>query len=333
MMIGEKSMKRSLPMRAALVLMLAAGTLFAPPLQAQSSKVEDAREPAPFDAAHAPAGSTVRFLVFGDWGTGGRTQRRVADGMAAVFARAGADAVLSTGDNFYPTGVKSVDDPQWTSKFETMYDAKALPVPFHAVLGNHDCQGDIQAQIRYTGTRLDDGSVTRWRMPDRMWSERFVTADGAVSTRVIGIDTQIITGRDNDARTAQLRWLDSALSAATEQWIIVVGHHPVYSNGSHGNTLGMIRHVKPLLEKHKVALYLAGHDHDLQVLEPVAGVHYVISGGGGGSRTVRWAANTRYAATNLGFAWLATGAKEMVVRMHEADGTVRWSFSIPASGR
>lgn len=326
-------MKRSMPVRPGLLLMLVTGMLLATPLRAQNSKVEDAREPAPFDAAHVPAGSAVRLLVIGDWGTGGRTQRTVADAMAAVFARAGADAVLSTGDNFYPTGVTSIDDPQWTSKFEAMYDAGALPVPFHAVLGNHDCQGSIEAQIGYTGRTLADGSVTRWRMPDRMWSERFTTADGAVSTRVIGIDTQIITGRDNDARATHLRWLDSALAAATEQWLVVVGHHPIYSNGNHGNTLGMIRHVKPLLEKHKVALYLAGHDHDLQVLEPVEGVHYVVSGGGGGSRTVRWAANTRYAATNLGFAWLAAGAQEMVVRMHDAEGSVGWAFSIPAPRR
>lgn len=326
-------MKRSMPVRPGLLLMLVTGMLLATPLRAQNSKVEDAREPAPFDAAHVPAGSAVRFLVFGDWGTGGRTQRTVADAMAAVFARAGADAVLSTGDNFYPTGVTSVDDPQWTSKFETMYGATALPVPFHAVLGNHDCQGSIDAQITYTGRKLPDGTVTRWRMPDRMWSERFVTTDGAVSTRVIGIDTQILTGRDNDARSAHLRWLDSTLAAATEQWLIVVGHHPIYSNGNHGNTLGMIRHVKPLLEKHKVALYLAGHDHDLQVLAPVEGVHYVVSGGGGGSRTVRWAENTRYAATNLGFTWLAAGAREMVVRMHDAEGTVRWAFSIAADRR
>ncbi len=314
-------------MAAALMLWLS------PTAQTQSSKVEDARQPASFDAAHAPVGSSVRFLVFGDWGTGGRTQRKVAEGMAAVFAKAGADAVLSTGDNFYPSGVASIEDSQWKSKFEDMYPASTLPVPFHTVLGNHDYQGNPDAQIRYSRRKLDNGTVTRWRMPARMWSERFASTDGTVSTRVIGIDTQIITGRDNDARSAHLRWLDSALAAARESWIIVVGHHPVYSNGSHGNTLGLIRHVKPLLEKHKVAVYLSGHDHDLQVLEPVEGVHYIVSGGGGGSRSVRWAANTRYAATNLGFTWLAAGTKELVVRMHDAEGEVRWAFSIPAAGR
>lgn len=297
-------------------------------LQAQGSKVEDAREPAPFDADYRPAGPLVRFIVYGDWGTGNRSQQRVADGMGTCRARDGADAVLGTGDNFYPAGVTSTTDAQWRAKFEEMYPVSSLPVPFFQTLGNHDYGGDPDAEVRYTGSRTDHGT-TRWHLPARYWSERFEAMGGHVSVRVVGLDTQILTGTDAAARNRELAWLDSTLAAATETWIIVTGHHPVYSNGRHGITIGMQRHVQPILEKRGVALYLAGHDHDLQVLESVRGVSYVVSGGGGGSRSVRWTENTRFAATNLGFVWLAAGEKEMVVHILDADGTVRWGYTIP----
>ncbi|HBB75469.1 MAG TPA: hypothetical protein DC048_13595, partial [Planctomycetaceae bacterium] len=57
------------------------------------------------------------------------------------------------------------------------------------------------------------------------------------------------------------------LAGPRGRFTMVVGHHPVYSNGKHGDTEYLIRDWAPLLERHKVHVYLAGHDHDLQHLE------------------------------------------------------------------
>ena len=94
---------------------------------------------------------------------------------AAVAERANReryDFMLTVGDNFYPAGVFSTDDPQWTSAWEDVYDDPALDVPVYAILGNHDHSGFPLEQLKYA--RRND----RWTMPDLYysWSERL--ADG-----------------------------------------------------------------------------------------------------------------------------------------------------------
>ena len=56
---------------------------------------------------------------------------------------------------------------------------------------------------------------------------------------------------------------------STADWIIVIGHHPVYSSGSHGSegsTQTMYDHIRSEMVKHKVALYVCGHDHMMEHL-------------------------------------------------------------------
>ena len=53
------------------------------------------------------------------------------------------DAIILPGDNIYPCGVKSVDDPRW-SVLQPLID---LGLPLFPVLGNHDYCGSPDAQI------------------------------------------------------------------------------------------------------------------------------------------------------------------------------------------
>lgn len=48
-------------------------------------------------------------------------------------------------------------------------------------------------------------------------------------------------------------------------YIFVSGHYPIYSVSSHGPTECLINRLDPLLRKHRVSAYIAGHDHTLQV--------------------------------------------------------------------
>ena len=50
-------------------------------------------------------------------------------------------------------------------------------------------------------------------------------------------------------------------------YLIVAGHHPVFSAGVHGNTKYLESNLKPLLEENNVSVYLSGHDHNSQVNE------------------------------------------------------------------
>ena len=81
----------------------------------------------------------------------------------------------------------------------------------------------------------------------------------------------------------QLAWLTAELEKPrTTPFLVVMGHHPIFSNGPHGDHKVLVRDWEPLLRKHKVHMYLAGHDHDMQHLEfeghPTS---FVLSGGGG----------------------------------------------------
>jgi len=81
----------------------------------------------------------------------------------------------------------------------------------------------------------------------------------------------------------QLTWLEAELSKPLNTpFLVVMGHHPIYSDGPHGDHAILIRDWEPLLRKHNVHLYLAGHDHDLQHLEFASHpTSFFLSGGGG----------------------------------------------------
>src|SRR5262245_60508039 len=92
------------------------------------------------------AGISVRFITFGDMGTGDRNQYALANQMAAWQAEYHFDIALMLGDNIYPDG----NPAHIPTKFEKPY-AELLQrgVKFYAVLGNHDVQTGRQAQIHY----------------------------------------------------------------------------------------------------------------------------------------------------------------------------------------
>jgi acid phosphatase len=265
--------------------------------------------------AWAGAERLRRYAVIGDWGTGGSLQRTVAKGMDRVAQRLPLDAVWSTGDNIYPNGVTSADDPQWSTKFERIYDLPALrSVPWYAVLGNHDHRQSIQAQID-RGTR-----DPRWHMPAR-WFSHEEQVDEVTKICVVGLDTQPLLQGD-PVMHQQLAWAEETLRSSTAQWKVVVGHHPIRSYGHYGDQSFMLRHVKPLLDAHKVNIYACGHDHDLQVIKhPDDGFVCAVSGGGGGSRPTTRGEHSRYAASNGGFMTFTARSASLTVDVYDANGT------------
>ena len=49
-------------------------------------------------------------------------------------------------------------------------------------------------------------------------------------------------------------------------WNIVFGHHPVYSQGGHGDTDLVQQFIWNVLFEQEVDFYLSGHDHHLNAL-------------------------------------------------------------------
>ena len=284
----------------------------------------------PFESAddaleHLPAADeALSFVALGDWGDyGSEIQRDVADRMSVVAERVGARFVVTTGDNFYDDGVDGVDDVLWRVTFENVYTHSALHVPWYPVLGNHDYGGDVRAQIDYT-TRSD-----RWTMPARYYTVVHAV-DDTTALRLVMLDTPALVAPDAAARDAaqhQLAWLDSTLDASTARWEVVVGHHPIYSAGEHGDDAYLQEKLAPVLVRHGVAAYLSGHDHNLQHLRG-GGLDQFVSGAGAKVRLTRPHPLARFAVARPGFLVAAATPRQLRLQFVDHEGTVLYGTAI-----
>jgi hypothetical protein len=201
-------------------------------------------------------------------------------------------------------------DPRWDDEVVRLYGP--LRIPFFPSLGNHDwiLTDSPAAEIAYSARS------TLWRLP----AVRYTFVAGPA--QFFALDTDLIT-------RAQLDWLDQELGRSTARWKIVYGHHPIHSDGMHGDEPIMRDAVLPLL-RGRAQLYVCGHEHDLQHLVPDGGVHFVIAGGGGATpRLVNPGPRSLFAASRNGFAVIEASADTLAVTLVGDDLQVLHHFSLP----
>lgn len=274
----------------------------------------------------------VPFLAFGDWGRNGqKDQLDVAHQMALASSAIGARFVISVGDNFYDYGVSTTEDPQWQSSFEKVYADSSLLIPWHVVQGNHDYRGNCQAQIDYSA------KSPRWKMPARYFSRTEKLPDGSDALFLFTDTSPFVTSyaknplmeaeiRSQDT-AKQLAWIDRTLGESRAPWKIVIGHHPIYSGGEHGDTPELVDRLLPVLRKHKVPIYLNGHDHDLQHL--VAGdLNMFCTGAGSTVRPTKRIASSVFAKSQPGFVAISLKPEAMDLRMISGEGLVVYSTCV-----
>jgi acid phosphatase len=268
---------------------------------------------------------SLNFLVISDWGREGiddtdkKTpgQLKVAKQFGTTAKRINASFVVTCGDNFHGKGVSSSTDILWQENFEKVYAAKSLMIPWYITLGNHDYEGNVEAELEFAKTSK------RWIEPARYFS---FTKKLRNSTRVLFVilDSsplieEYMNQKDdghhvNGQRTAlQVRWCDSVLSSSSASWKLVFFHHPAYSASSkHGSTPEIQRAFVPLFEKYHVNACFSGHDHDLQHSRPDnATVEYFGCGGGSETRPAGQAAFTKYSNASLGFGVVSISQRTM----------------------
>ncbi|HEX5399900.1 MAG TPA: tartrate-resistant acid phosphatase type 5 family protein [Verrucomicrobiae bacterium] len=276
----------------------------------------------------------LNFLVIGDWGRNGEPdQTAVATQMGVAAQAVNAKFIISVGDNFYEDGVFSTADLQWRYSFEEVYTAPSLQVPWWVVLGNHDYHGNCDAQIEYSKISK------RWNMPARYFV-RTERIDAGTAADFFYLDTtpmakleggeMIFSGNVKSQDVdKQVAWFESALKASTAPWKIVIGHHPIYTGGQHGNTPYLVEHILPLLETYQVQAYFNGHDHDLQHLQAGA-VNLFCSGGGSRPRAnIVDTPRTKFGQGCSGFAAAALQPDQMDVRLVDGRGKTLYTFAVP----
>lgn len=229
-------------------------------------------------------------------------------------AAEGCDFGLLLGDNFYEAGVTSTEDPQWQSKFEDVY---ALQVPFYAILGNHDYDGNEGAEVDYSALQ------GRWKMPAPNYQIAFPADSNPPLLEIFVVDSNQVSANSAAA-------LAAALASSRAIWKIAAMHHPLYSDGPHpDNELGQNPLLIPALCP-AVDLVLSGHDHFFAHLdEPADGCRFqqIIAGTGGRSlHSIADDPRSVYAEASHGFVWIEASPDGLLLEFRRADGSLAYRF-------
>lgn len=259
------------------------------------------------EARSEVSGGDVSFLVLGDWGRRSEyNQSNVAQAMAKKAAASSIrpSFVISTGDNFYESGLTSPHDEDFELSFSKVYTMPELQIPFYAVLGNHDygewwypnstaaedaargpppvedCpeQDEKNQECYYSPLHQLD---IRLKKRDARWNcaRSYMLGIDDNKIDIFFIDTSpILYTKYYDAPWATNRggiqeqdWLEQVaelevnLAKSTAAWKFVVGHHPIHSNHMKTRQFEeMVDVIEPLILKYNVSAYFCGHDHNLQ---------------------------------------------------------------------
>lgn len=292
----------------------------------------------------------AHLLMLGDYGeelNPPTHQQAVADGMKAFVTRhqVETDALLMLGDNLYGDLPGGANDPRWQTQFEDMYPASTFNCSAYAVPGNHDYElrpaSKYLAELAYA-----QKGTSRWKMPARHYTFMFPKTQPVM--KVIALDSNMpftdgatthgtFYAMTEQQRMEQLTWLQTELAAPrTVPFLAVMAHHPIYSDGPHGDHSILTRDWDPLFRQYKVDIYMAGHDHDMQHLEfsghPTS---FVMSGGGGAPLyNLRTPPNDRgpYAQKVYGFSHMRVTDKQFTFRHLDTNGNLLHKFTKTADG-
>lgn len=263
----------------------------------------------------------LEVIAIGDAGRGNAGQKNTALAMNNYAENIPIDFVLYLGDNAYSSGFSSVYDEKWKTRFENIYNYPALDIPFYALLGNHDYVGNVEAELQYSA-QFD----TKFTLPSRYYSFKRMLPD-STEIHFIILDTVILLNESTES-DIELQWFENELSSSNADWKVVLGHYPLYSNGMHGNRNNLINIIEKDLIKYNTDLYIAGHDHNLELLKNETGPYYIVSGSGALLRDFYPGPNTIYGTKSLGMAVLRFSSDEIIIMFLLADNTIDYSFKI-----
>jgi 3',5'-cyclic AMP phosphodiesterase CpdA len=210
----------------------------------------------------------ARIAVIGDSGTGSSAQMAVAGLLAS--APLDADLLLHTGDVVYRRGAPCF----YEERFFDPYAPVLADRPMYAAFGNHDrYASDGEMFDAVFGPPLNGPGPG-----DRSYAFAY----GPVAVTVI--DTELLEEGSVDEIARLRAWLGATLSNVDRPWSIAVMHRPAFSTQRGGQKWSeAVRALTPLFAATGVDLVLAGHAHNYERFEPVEGVTYVVTGGGGAS--------------------------------------------------
>lgn len=255
-------------------------------------------------------------------------QQVIANLMGEMAGKIKPECIISTGDTHHGNGVKSATDDDWQEHLIEMYNHRNLAkLDWWAVTGNHEYRGNSQALIDYSKVN------PHWRMPAKYYT--MVFKKGGATIRFVMLDTTPLIDRYRESnkypdakhqdKEAQLEWLDKVLSEATEDWIVVAGHHPVYADTKKPRIErdDMKSAINSILRKHKVAMYICGHIHSFQHIRRKGyDIDYLVNSSASWARDVKKTKDMQYCSNEAGFSVITASKKRLSVHMIDKNGNI-----------
>lgn len=260
--------------------------------------------------------SDFRFTIVGDQSVSTASSQRIAELIAAYNPRFNVvvgDLAYGagTGRGFYSPAYRGgqISDAsafsagEWDRYLGIVGPAAAGSIPWSVSVGNHEME-PLDA-FGYAGflTRFPQAYA-----PEREAGSPVVKALTYGNVAVIQLDANDLSAElaDNNGYTEgrQTVWLEQQLAAYRRadsgiDWIVVGFHNCMYcSNRTHGSDVGIRSVWEPLFDRYRVDLVVNGHVHAYERTYPikagvvnteagttydptVAGVTYILAGGGG----------------------------------------------------
>ena len=265
----------------------------------------------------------LNFYLANDLGRNGYyDQKPIAELMGNMAETVDIECVIAAGDIHHFEGVRSVNDPLWMTNYELIYSHPELMIPWYAILGNHEYRGSTQAVIDYSKVSA------RWNVPSRY---RFVMVDTAPLLDKYREDTEKYPDACKQDMDKQLSWIDSLLTTSKEDWVLVVGHHPIFAETGKDDSerLDLQKRLDSILRKHtNVDMYLCGHIHNFQHIRKVdSNIDYVVNTSGSLSRKVKPIDGTRFCSGDTGFSLICADKKELNLHMINKEGKVIYTVT------
>jgi uncharacterized membrane protein HdeD (DUF308 family)/3',5'-cyclic AMP phosphodiesterase CpdA len=248
------------------------------------------------------------FLVIGDTGEGDASQHVLRDQLITASRQDAVRFLVLSSDVVYPTGAMR----DYEAKFWLPF--KGIEKPVYAIPGNHDwydaleafnatflttaaaraaLHARVEADLHLTSTtdkRIDELIAEAGRLrkefgvPTALQDGPFFQIQ-TPAFALIAVDTGVVRRVD----PTELRWLESALSAARGKFIMVLLGHPLYALGHYqAASSDDFSAIHRLLRKHGVSIAMAGDVHDFeyyaeryQTLDGERTMHHFVNGGGG----------------------------------------------------
>ncbi len=240
--------------------------------------------------------------------------------------------VVFLGDNVYPGGIPAEGAAEWADARRRLdAEVKAIPPGVRGIFvpGNHDWANEtayglysIRLQERMIASlaqgrnvrlipgngcpgpvSVDVGRLRLVALDTQWWLHSFIVRDS--SSRCVASTVAGVT----DALRNEVR------APGDNRAVIVVAHHPLMTGGAHGGYCGvtgpyrrfggnsqdilsstnrtMRDSIRSAFSGHPPLAYIAGHDHNLQVLRGGPNVKYIIVSGAGSAGKTECAVRMR----------------------------------------